>query len=75
MKTKFMLEKRTPKYFHSDGNGVHLEVNHMYNIEVDNRKILVKVLKEYMYFYLVSVNGKYKMTINKLVNEFKVIND
>lgn len=75
MKTKVMIQKRCPKYFHSDGNGVHLKLNHSYKIVYDEKVLMIRVLKEYTHFYLVLVDEKYKMTINKLVNEFIILDN
>lgn len=68
-----MFEKRIPKYFHSDGNGVHLKKNKRYKIILDERVLNIRVLEEYTNYYLVNVNGNYKMTINKFVNDFEIL--
>lgn len=72
MKTRIMIQKRTPKYFHSDGNGVHLEVDQTYKMQLGDKISNIRVIKEYVDFYLVVVDDKYKTTINKYVNDFTI---
>ncbi|WP_297376715.1 hypothetical protein [uncultured Helcococcus sp.] len=62
-KSKF--DNRIPKYFHSDGNGIHLQVGEKYKISLDNRIINIYVISEFKHFYLVKVEDKYQTTINK----------
>lgn len=74
MKTRVMIQKRTPKYFHSDGNGVHLELEKTYKIQLGEKILHIRVIKEYIDFYLVMVEeGGYKMTVNKYTNDFLII--
>lgn len=62
-KNKF--DNRIPKYFHSDGNGIHLKVGSNYRLSLNNKTINIYVISEFKHFYLVSVEDKYKTTINK----------
>lgn len=67
-----MFEKRNPRYFHSDGNGIHLNPDKFYRIRHDGRSKKIRVLSEHKNFYLVMVNESYKMTINKFSNDFLI---
>lgn len=67
-----MFEKRNPRYFHSDGNGIHLDSNKLYRAKIDGRLSKIRVIEEFKNFYLVVVNESYKMTINKFINEFSI---
>lgn len=75
MSNKVMIQKRIPKFFHSDGNGIHLEINKSYYIEKEGILQRIKVLEEYQNYYLVRVNGRYKSTVNKFINDFYILYD
>lgn len=73
MKKRVMVEKRIPKYFHRDGNGVHLELNKKYLVDKEGKVCEYEVIGEFKSFYLVLVDGKYKTTINKISDDFNSI--
>lgn len=73
MKKRVMIQKRIPKYYHQDGNGIHLVCNKHYTMLVDNQRYRIEVLNEYRDFYLISVEGRYKTTVNKYANNFDII--
>ena len=64
-------DSRIPKYFHSDGNGIHLEVGKKYLLISGNIKKEIFVIKEYRHFYFVRVNKKYNENISKYQEDFK----
>lgn len=73
MKKRVMFEKRIPKYFHKDGNGIHLELNEKYLVKKEGKVREYEVIAEYRSFYLVMVDGKYKATVNKVCEEFEFL--
>lgn len=75
MKDKLMIQKRIPRFFHSDGNGIHLDVNRSYRVLKDSKVLKIKVVKEYQNYYLVKVNARYMSTVSKFTNDFYILQD
>lgn len=75
MKDKLMIQKRIPRFFHSDGNGIHLDVNRSYRVLKDSKILKIKVVKEYQNYYLVKVNARYMSTVSKFTNDFYILQD
>lgn len=73
MKKRVMVEKRVPKYFHRDGNGVHLKLNNKYMVKKMGKVYEIDVIKEFRSFYLVLVDGKYRSTVNKICDDFEFL--
>ncbi|MDO4778550.1 MAG: hypothetical protein Q4A42_03235 [Tissierellia bacterium] len=65
--------KTIPKYFHSDGNGIHLDIGEKYMVIVDKVKYKAWVVDELKYFYLLETEKGYKITINKFQEECSII--
>ena len=70
---KDKLDNRVPKYYHSDGNGIHLEVGKVYKIRNKGEVAKIEVIREYKYFYLVLLDDKYNYTIHKFFDDVEFL--
>lgn len=52
---------------------LNLVLNRKYQMKIDGRKLMIKVVSVYDDFYLVRVNGKYNTTISKYNDESNII--
>lgn len=63
-------DSRVPKYFHSDGNGIHLEVGKKYYMINKNIQKEIFVKREYRHFYQIIVDYKYTESISKYQEDY-----